>query len=262
MNRQRSQRRSLLRWLAGTSLARAGLGVGALLAPWHAGAAPGSPEGRSRPGDPSWPTADDWQGLRTAVGDAFLPIKSPWPACVAAPAAPACAQLFAELNNPYFIGDDPALTQTLGWVGAWTSAPSAVRGRRPAHRGRRRGGELRPQHRLRLVVKGGGHSYQGTSNAADSLLVWTRRMNDIALHDAFVAERLRRTRRADARRHGRRRRDLGARLRRGHDARRPLCPGRRLHDGRRRRAGAERRLRQLLEGATARPRQACSRPRS
>ena len=39
---------------------------------------------------------------------------------------------------------------------------------------------------LRLVVKGGGHSYQGTSNAADSLLIWTRHMNAITLHDAFV----------------------------------------------------------------------------
>src|SRR5262249_5735392 len=39
---------------------------------------------------------------------------------------------------------------------------------------------------LRLVVKGGGHSYQGTSNAPDSLLIWTRHMNDIAMHDAFV----------------------------------------------------------------------------
>jgi hypothetical protein len=39
---------------------------------------------------------------------------------------------------------------------------------------------------LRLVVKGGGHSYQGTSNAADSLLVWTRPMNGVVLHDAFV----------------------------------------------------------------------------
>ena len=44
------------------------------------------------------------------------------------------------------------------------------------------------EHRLRLVVKGGGHSYQGTSNAADSLLVWTRHMNDITLHDAFVPQ--------------------------------------------------------------------------
>ena len=39
---------------------------------------------------------------------------------------------------------------------------------------------------LRLVVKGGGHSYQGTSNAPDSLLVWTRKMNAVTLHDAFV----------------------------------------------------------------------------
>ena len=43
------------------------------------------------------------------------------------------------------------------------------------------------QHRLRLVVKGGGHSYQGTSNAPDSLLVWTRAMAAVTLHDAFVA---------------------------------------------------------------------------
>jgi FAD/FMN-containing dehydrogenase len=44
------------------------------------------------------------------------------------------------------------------------------------------------EHGVRLVVKGGGHSYQGTSNAPDSLLVWTRRMNAIELHDAFVPQ--------------------------------------------------------------------------
>ena len=42
------------------------------------------------------------------------------------------------------------------------------------------------ENRLRLVVKGGGHSYQGTSSAPDSLLIWTRAMNGIILHDAFV----------------------------------------------------------------------------
>ena len=42
------------------------------------------------------------------------------------------------------------------------------------------------KHRLRLVVKGAGHSYQGTSDAPDSLLVWTHYMDDIAMHDAFV----------------------------------------------------------------------------
>jgi FAD binding domain len=44
------------------------------------------------------------------------------------------------------------------------------------------------KNNLRLVVKGGGHSYQGTSNAADSLLIWTRAMHNITLHDAFVAQ--------------------------------------------------------------------------
>jgi len=39
---------------------------------------------------------------------------------------------------------------------------------------------------LRLVVKGAGHSYQGTSNAPDSLLIWTRAMNKVTLHDAFT----------------------------------------------------------------------------
>jgi len=36
------------------------------------------------------------------------------------------------------------------------------------------------------VVKGGGHSYLGGSNSPDSLLIWTRAMNRVDLHDAFV----------------------------------------------------------------------------
>ena len=43
-------------------------------------------------------------------------------------------------------------------------------------------------NRLRLVVKGAGHSYQGTSNAPDSLLIWTRAMNEVTLHDAFMPQ--------------------------------------------------------------------------
>jgi FAD/FMN-containing dehydrogenase len=41
-------------------------------------------------------------------------------------------------------------------------------------------------HNVRLVVKGRGHSYFGASNAPDSLLVWTPRMDTISLHDAFT----------------------------------------------------------------------------
>jgi hypothetical protein len=42
------------------------------------------------------------------------------------------------------------------------------------------------ENKLRLVVKGGGHSYQGTSCSPDSILVWTRKMNAISLHESFV----------------------------------------------------------------------------
>ena len=41
-------------------------------------------------------------------------------------------------------------------------------------------------HRLRLVVKGRGHSYLGASNAPDSLLVWTRKMDAVTVHEAFT----------------------------------------------------------------------------
>ena len=32
--------------------------------------------------------------------------------------------MFKELKNPYYLGDEVGLTQSLGWVGAWTSQPS------------------------------------------------------------------------------------------------------------------------------------------
>jgi FAD/FMN-containing dehydrogenase len=37
-------------------------------------------------------------------------------------------------------------------------------------------------------VKGGGHSLLGTSNAVDSLLIWTRKLSSIELNDDFVPE--------------------------------------------------------------------------
>ena len=107
--------------------------------------------------------------------------------CVRARHGAACAEFFERLKNPYYLGDEPGLTQTLGWVDAWTSQPSvyAVAARKTADVVA--AVNFAREHKLRLVVKGGGHSYQGTSNAPDSLLIWTRRMNAITVHDAFVA---------------------------------------------------------------------------
>src|SRR5471032_13658 len=179
------KRRRLLQFAAGLSLlsgvwkpmltrARAAVGSGALA--------------RVRPGNPGWPSETQWDELGQQVGDALVKVQSPLATCVNAPDSADCQQLFKELKNPYFLGDEVGLTQSLGWVDAWTSSPSiyAVAARNTndvvaAINFARR-------NNLRLVVKGGGHSYQGTSNAPDSLLVWTRAMNTVTLHDAFVGK--------------------------------------------------------------------------
>jgi FAD/FMN-containing dehydrogenase len=143
---------------------------------------------RSRPGDASWPSAAQWQELNAQVCGQLVQVKPPLDVCRAAPASVECAAFFKGLKNPWLIGDSVALTQTSGWVDAWTSTPSAyaVAARNAADVAA--AVNFARTHRLRLAVKGGGHSYQGTSNAPDSLLVWTRAMNRIELHDAFVGQ--------------------------------------------------------------------------
>ena len=81
-----------------------------------------------------------------------------------------CEQLFKELKNPYYLGDEVGLTQSLGWIGAWTSEPSVYAVAAKTTQDVVAAVNFARTNNLRLVVKGGGHSYQGTSNAANSLL--------------------------------------------------------------------------------------------
>ena len=143
---------------------------------------------RVRPADAAWPSPARWAELGERVGGRLIALTDPFAACRAAPTSGACDELFKLLKNPHFIGESPALTQTLGWIDAWTSRTSAYAIAARTTADVVAAVDFARENRLRLVVKGGGHSYQGTSNAADSLLVWTRRMRAITLHDAFVAE--------------------------------------------------------------------------
>jgi len=90
------------------------------------------------------------------------------------------------MKNPYFLGDQPGATQISGWQDAWISAPSAFAIEAQNANDVVAAVDFARDNRLRLVVKGGGHSYLGTSNAPDSLLVWTRGMRRITVHDDFV----------------------------------------------------------------------------
>src|SRR5262249_39594933 len=78
------------------------------------------------------------------------------------------------------------LTQTCGWLDAWTARPSVYAIAAQQTSDVVAGVNFARENNLRLVTKGGGHSYLGTSNAPDALMIWTRAMNRITLHDAFV----------------------------------------------------------------------------
>ena len=63
-------------------------------------------------------------------------------------------------ENPYYLGDEPALTQTSGWADAWTSAKSVYAVAAEETSDVVAAVNFARDHRLRLVVKGGAHSYQ------------------------------------------------------------------------------------------------------
>lgn len=148
------------------------------------GKAPAGATARVRPGSAQWPGARDWQGLREQVGGRLLVPVSPF---TRGQGAAAVETALAGIKNPFFIGDHPALTQTSGWQDAWTSRASSYAVAARDARDVAAAVNFARRHNLRLVVKGGGHSYHGASNAPDSLLVWTRAMNTVTVHDAFVA---------------------------------------------------------------------------
>ncbi|HJS87600.1 MAG TPA: FAD-binding oxidoreductase [Acetobacteraceae bacterium] len=166
-----------------------GLGATALLPTGGSRARAAAPlMRRVRPGDRDWPTPAAWDDLDRAVGGRLIRVKPLLASCEREPASDTCADVLHNLRNPYYIGEQPAGTQTSGWVDAWRSAPSAYAV--PAHTTADVVATVNfaRTHRLRLAVKGGGHSYLGGSNAAGSLLVWMRPMDAITLHDSFVGQ--------------------------------------------------------------------------
>ncbi len=174
-------RRDVLRGVAASAVLPA---VGAALA------AEAAPLGavRVRPGGAGWPDDAAWDGLKQAVGGRLVKPTYLFAPCETDPKSAACTALFKEAANPYYIGDQAGGTQVSGWLDAWSPKPSVWAVAANSTADVVAAVNFARRHNLRLVVKGGGHSYQGTSNAADSLLVWTRTMNDITLHDAFTPQ--------------------------------------------------------------------------
>ncbi|MBV8936783.1 MAG: FAD-binding oxidoreductase [Alphaproteobacteria bacterium] len=181
------KRRTLLQHAAAIPLLGSSLAYSRV--PTNLAKAPGGPPGhRIRPGDPAWPSAAEWDGLKQAVGGRLLKVESPLMACVGASDSLPCHDLLKALRNPFFIGGQPGATESTGWADAWMFAPSVYAVAAKSAGEVAAAVNFAREHNLRLVVKGGGHSYLGTSNAPDSLLVWTKAMDDIVLHDDFVPQ--------------------------------------------------------------------------
>ena len=142
----------------------------------------------SRSTNAGWPTQAAWQRLNDAVGGSLIPIDFPLSILKTDPNGAAASRLIKDLRNPYYVGDQPGLTQTLGWVDAWATKPSVYAVVARNANDVAAAVSFARENKVRLVVKGGGHSYQGTSNAPDSLLVWTRHLHDIAMHPGFVPQ--------------------------------------------------------------------------
>ncbi len=162
--------------------------VGAIIAPGllPGPSAPAPVFSRVRPGDSKWPGKTRWAKLNQEVEGNLIEVQPLFKGCAMDGGSGACAEVRANISNPYYLGDQPAGTQVSGWLDAWSPAPSvyAIKARTTAHV--IAAVNFARENNLRLVVKGTGHSYQGTSNAADSLMIWTRAMNAVSVHDAFV----------------------------------------------------------------------------
>ena len=85
---------------------------------WLLGPTPSAAATRSlcrvRPTDAEWPSEASWDRLRQKIRGKPVKVHSPLAECVEAPSSPNCVHIFKELKNPYYLGDEVGLTQSLG----------------------------------------------------------------------------------------------------------------------------------------------------
>src|SRR4029453_16626220 len=83
---------------------------------------------RVRPSDPAWPSSESWAELDRQVSGRLSTVQSPLLACVQSLESGPCVELGKHLTNPYYLGDEVGLTQSLGWVDAGPAEPPVSAG--------------------------------------------------------------------------------------------------------------------------------------
>jgi FAD/FMN-containing dehydrogenase len=128
----------------------------------------------------------DFSELTGKVGNRLLHVQAPLQACLLGAGSHECAAALASLRNPYSIEDDPGAFHTTGWLGAYEARHSTRAVAAETAADIAVAVEFARDKGIGLVIKGTGHDYLGRSSAPGSLLVWTHRMREITVHDAFT----------------------------------------------------------------------------
>lgn len=129
--------------------------------------------------NPNWSRAG-LEALRRQLRGELLQPALPW--------QQATKSILAKLRNPFWIQDQPGGLQSTGWLNGWTASASRWAIAATCAEDLAAGVNFARDNNLRLVVKGAGHDYLGRNCAPDSLLLWTHRMRQITVHEAFLPE--------------------------------------------------------------------------
>ncbi|KAI1647062.1 FAD-binding domain-containing protein [Daldinia loculata] len=153
---------------------------------------------RSIPGDPSWPSEDDWDGLNQTVQGRLIANTPLAAAChhssldgtdtydqekcdalrdawffpethLVSPSSPMAYQFTNNSCNPFL---DPDYPCSLGYHAEYTINATSASDLQAAVRFVKR-------HNIRLVIRNTGHDYLGKSTGAYALAVWTRHMKSM-----------------------------------------------------------------------------------
>ena len=89
-------------------------GAAALLTMVPRGLQAAAPTSRYRPSDAAWPSQTAWKQLNETVGGNLIPVDFPLSILKNNPDSDAAKALLKNLKNPYYIGDQAGLTETLG----------------------------------------------------------------------------------------------------------------------------------------------------
>jgi len=126
---------------------------------------------------PCW-TEADWDGLNRSVGGRLIGRDS----LLLPSETTGNSSLLTDFD---YLTSQPGFTFWRGYSGRWDQRTARSEYAVLAENAADIQAAVRfaALHRLRLVVKGTGHSFQGKSSAAGSLLLWTHRLRDTQWHE-------------------------------------------------------------------------------